>query len=179
MHVRNNVFLTSGGVPAVVVQDSAGSGLLFQGNDYDAQDWTPSGAQPLILWGDGQYASLDEWRSATGGSQESLNGMFVGSEDDPLLLNPGVGGGIDNPQDPNYVPDHIDLLGGLLASYYGPTNPLPGVDLTQLGIPQWDAFQFQSQGGYLATYWVAPQDFSGQMFTWGGDTDPHTVGAFQ
>jgi hypothetical protein len=179
VRVRNNVFVTGSGIPAVVVQDSSGSGLLFQGNDYVAQNWVASDAQPLILWGDVGFANLDEWGSDTNDNQEYLNGGPVGSEQDPLLLNPGGGGGIDDSQGPSYVPDHIDLLGSLLANYYGARNPLAGVDLTQLGIPQWDAFQFQNQGGYLATYWVAPQDFSGRMFAWGGDTDPHTAGAFQ
>jgi hypothetical protein len=179
VRVRNNVFLTSGGIPAVVIQDSAGNGLLFQGNDYDAQGWTPSEAQPFIFWGAARFVNVDGWRTATGGSQEDLNGMPVGSEQDPQLLNPGAGGGIDEPQAPNYVSDHIDQLGGLLAKDYAPGRPVSGVDLTQLGLPQWDAFQLQSQGGYLATYWVGPQDFSGRTFTWGGDCDAHSVGAFQ
>jgi len=49
--------------------------------------------------------------------------------------------------------------------------------LTQLG--PWDPFNLESQGGYLTTYWVATQDFAGHTFTWGGDTDPQTPGAFQ
>ena len=178
VRVRNNVFLTSGGIPAVVIPDSAGSGLLFQGNDY-AHDWTPSDAQPLVFWGAAHFANLDEWRTATGGSQEDLNGVPVGSEQDPQLLNAGAGSSIDNPQAPNYVFDHIDQLGRLLANDYAPAKPLSGVDLTQLGLLQWDAFRLQSEGGYLAMYWVGPQDFAGRTFAWGGDSDAHSVGAFQ
>jgi hypothetical protein len=179
VRVRNNVFQTSGGVSAVVVVSNIGSGVLFQGNDYDARHWIPGPAQPLIRWGGTQFANLDQWRIATDNSQEYFSGMPQGTQEDPLLANPGVSEEIDNPADSNYVPDHIDQLGGLLAKYYGSTRPLPGVDLTRLGNRRWDPFDFENQGGYVAAYWVAAQDFAGQAFTWGGDMDPHKAGAFQ
>jgi hypothetical protein len=179
VHVRNNVFQTAGGVPAAALQSNLGSGLLFQGNYYDARSWTPSGTQPLILWGNTRFTNLDDWRTGTHNSQEYLNGMPLGTQGNPLLINPGAAGGLDNPLDPHYVPNHIDQLGGLLAGYYACRSPSRGVDLTQLGLPQWDPFNLQSQGGYPSAYWVATQDFAGHAFAWGGDTDSHTPGAFQ
>jgi hypothetical protein len=133
----------------------------------------------LVSWGGLPLASLDQWRVATAYGEEYFGGMAVGTQGTLLLLNPGIARRIDNPADPNYVSHHIDQLGWLLAAYYGSSSPLPGVDQTQLGTGQWDPFGFASQAGPLATYWVPPQDFTGQTFTWGGSDDPHTVGAFQ
>jgi hypothetical protein len=179
VRIYNNVIETTGGIPAVSVEIIDGPGLLFQGNDYYAAGWVPSVYQPLVSWGGAALVSLDQWRVGTGNGQEFLGGIAVGSQGDPLLLNPGVSRAIDNPADPNYVLNHIDQLGALLAAYYGSTAPLPGVDQTQLGSGQWDPFGFASQGGYVAMYWVPPQDFTGQTFSWGADSDPHSAGAFQ
>jgi hypothetical protein len=179
IRVYNNVFETSGGVPAVSVASNDGPGVLFEGNDYDPDGWLPSSAQPLISWGGAAYLSLDQWRSATGDTQEYFDGMAVGSQGASLLLHPGTARQLDDPADPHYAVNHLDQLGELLAAYYGSTSPLRGVDQTQLGTGQWDPFDLASQGGYLTKYWIPPQDFAGQTFIWGGDSDPHTVGAFQ
>jgi hypothetical protein len=179
IRVRNNVFVTTGGVPSVVVEEVAGGGVLFQGNDYYASGWVPNSSQPLILWGAGRYMGLAQWTTATDNSQEYLNGIVLGTQGDPQLAEPGASGAIDNPQSSNYVLGFIDQLGAFLANYYGPLNPLPGVDLTALGIPQWDLYNIESQGGSVASYWTATQDFASHTFTWGGVNDPHTTGAFQ
>jgi hypothetical protein len=178
VHVYNNIFETTGGVPAVSVESNDGNGLLFLGNAYYAAGWIPSSTQPLVSWGGAPFASLDQWRVATGNSQEALGGIVLGTEGDPLLFNPGAARGIDDPTDPNYAPDHLDRIGQLLFAYYGSSNPPTGADLAQQGNVQWDPVDLASRGGYLTTYWVATQDFAGRSFTWGGDTDPHTSGAF-
>jgi hypothetical protein len=179
VRVYNNVFETTGGIPAVSVTSNDGPGVLFQGNDYYADGWVPGSSQPLISWGGAAFVSLDQWRLATGYRQEYAGRTAVGSQGASLELNPGTARQIDDPANPNYVVNHIDQLGGLLAAFYGSSSPLPGVDQTQLVTGQWDPFGAVSRGGYLAMYWAPPEDFSGQTFSWGGDSDPHTVGAFQ
>ena len=89
VHVRNNIFdVTAGGVPAYVL--NAGTGLLFQGNDY----WANSTATVGIKWAGTTYATLAAWRSATG--QERVGSTATGLSVDPQLANPG-GGGDDRP----------------------------------------------------------------------------------
>jgi hypothetical protein len=175
----NNVIVTTAGIPALSVESNTGPGLLFLGNVYYAAGWVPTSAQPLVSWGGVPFGSLDQWRSATGYSQESFAGAAVGSQGTVPLVNPGLARRIDNPTDPNYVSNHIDQLGALLAAYYGSNSPLLGVDETQLGTGEWDPFGFSTRGGPVETYWMPPQDFTGQTFAWGGDSDPHAVGAFQ
>ena len=179
VRVYNNVIETTGGVPAVSVDSVNGTGLIFQGNDYYAAGWVPDASQPLVSWGGAAYASLDQWRQGTDNSQESLAGTAVGTQSDPLLFNPGAARAIDDPVDPSYVPAHIDQLGLLLSAYYGSSNPIMGVNLAQAASVPWDPFNFASQGGNVTAYWIATQDFAGHAFTWGGDTDPQTSGAFQ
>jgi hypothetical protein len=87
-HLRNNIFVTTGGVPLVDLVGGQ-SGLLFQGNDY----WS-SGAPFRIRHGGTTYTSLNSWRSATG---QERNGMVnTGSNVNPGLVNPGGGGTIGN-----------------------------------------------------------------------------------
>jgi hypothetical protein len=76
--VRNNIFITAGGVPVVGRAEGR-----FQGNAY----WSSGGAFNLA-----GYASLAAWRAATG--QETLNGQPTGYDIDPILANPGGGGTI-------------------------------------------------------------------------------------
>ena len=91
-HIRNNIFVTTGGVPLVDIATwsaSQQSGLLFQGNDY----W--SSGYPFRIRHDGTtYLSLSAWRSATG--QEKSGAANTGMNVDPGLVNPGGGGTIGN-----------------------------------------------------------------------------------
>jgi hypothetical protein len=60
VHVYNNIFETTGGVP-VVDWDGTGTDVLFQGNDY----WSVK--SPLAIeWNGSTYTSLKAWRTATG-----------------------------------------------------------------------------------------------------------------
>ncbi len=89
VQIRNNVFMTTGGVPALNV--SAGqNGLVLQGNDY----W-PTGGSLTMIWAGAGYTSLSSFRSAT--VQETYNGAPVGMNVDPNFLAPGVGGTLNNP----------------------------------------------------------------------------------
>jgi hypothetical protein len=90
VHVRNNIFSTTGGVPIVEIGDEADhAGLLLQGNAY----W--SGASPLtIRWGRTTFRDLAAWREATG--QEQRMGRNTGLNVDPRLADPGDGSPVDD-----------------------------------------------------------------------------------
>ena len=77
IHVRNNLFLTAGGVPAIQITDKQ-SDIVFQGNAY----WNQTGALNFLDNGK-SYNSLAEWRSATG--QETRDGTATGFTENPLL----------------------------------------------------------------------------------------------
>lgn len=109
-HLRNNIFVTTGGVPLVDIaawSASQQSGLLFQGNDY----WS-SGSQFRIKHGGTTYLSLSAWRSATG--QEKNGAASTGMAVNPGLVNPGGGGTIGN----------ADLLSTLGAYKLGTNSPM-------------------------------------------------------
>jgi len=89
VHVRNNIFITTGGLRLVKVV-SGQKGILFQGNDY----W-PSGGSFVVNWGSETYASLSSWRNSTG--QEKMGTVNTGFSVDPKLVNPGGGGSFGNP----------------------------------------------------------------------------------
>lgn len=110
VHVRNNVFYTTGGLPVVEVTPDQLNGaidLRFEGNNYYGGAY-----KPKIVWGVTTYYGLADWRSGQG--QERLNGADVGSETDPQLTSAGNGGTIGNP----------DLLPTLSAYKLASTSPL-------------------------------------------------------
>jgi hypothetical protein len=115
VHIRNNIFQTSGGEP-LVVAISGQTDFLFQGNDY----WSAS-APFIIDYGGVTYASLKSWR-ATG--QETLNSHNVGLQRLPGLTAPGHGGTIGN----------ADQLSSLTAYQLKSTSPLidQGLNLAAL-----------------------------------------------
>ena len=84
--IYNNIFISDAGKKLVDVPNPAG-GWSFKGNCY----WS-SGAPLEIVWGTSTYASLAEWRSATG--QEKIDGRDIGFEVDPQLVKAGGGGTI-------------------------------------------------------------------------------------
>jgi hypothetical protein len=88
VHLRNNVFVTSGGVGLVEVtgtQLAGSSDLRFQGND-----WFAGGATPRFVWGGATYTSLTAWRNGAG--QEKVGTAAVGLSSDPVL---STGSGAD------------------------------------------------------------------------------------
>lgn len=88
VQVRNNIFVTTGGVPVISVAGGQ-SGFALQGNNY----W-PTGAQLTLVWGGAAYYDLGSLQSATG--QEMYNGSPVGKNVDPMLIAPGQGGTFNN-----------------------------------------------------------------------------------
>lgn len=116
VHFRNNLIVTTGGEPLVNVQ-SAGSGLLFQGNDY----W-PSGGAFSINYNGTNYGSLSAWRKATG--QEMNGASPTGKSVDPRLNNAGGGGTIGN----------ADLLNTLSAYQLQPGSPMINTGLNLLSL---------------------------------------------
>jgi hypothetical protein len=160
LHLRDNIFITTGGVP-VVAYNGGGTGLLFQGNDY----WS-SGASFGIQWAGRSFTSLSGWRSATG--QEQLNGNAVGYQVDPHLYKPDGGGNIGNP----------DLLASLTAYQLLATSPLinAGLDLSTFGIA-WDPYSYAADPFLSPSFNSTAKDFYGNplpapgsnLFTIGAD----------
>lgn len=91
LYIRNNIFVTTGGLTMVEVLGKATDKVTFQGNCY----WS-SGDDFIIKWGRNKtYTSLDAWRSAT--DQEMVGSTPVGFQVDPLLTDAGGGGTIGDP----------------------------------------------------------------------------------
>jgi hypothetical protein len=118
VHFRNNIFITTGGVP--LIQAAAGqNGILFQGNLF----WASGG--PLgISWGGTGFSDLPSWRAATG--QEQIGSTPVGISHDPILANLGLAPTLNN----------ADLLSSLNA--YRPQTGSPVID-TGLNLTAWFA----------------------------------------
>jgi hypothetical protein len=117
VHFRNNIFVTTGGVPLLDVAEKQ-PGLLFQGNNY----WAGEKVKPAILWAGETYDSLDAWRSAT--RQETIGGRKTGLSMDPQFSDSGRAVTVGNP----------DLLSTLAAYRLKPSSSLirAGLDLRQL-----------------------------------------------
>jgi protocatechuate 3,4-dioxygenase beta subunit len=90
VHIRNNIFVTTGGLALAEIA-SGQSGLLMQNNNYYA-----SGSTLNIIYGSTTYTSMSAFRSGTG--QETVNGQSVGTSADPKFVSAGGGGtvGIGN-----------------------------------------------------------------------------------
>ena len=91
VHLRNNLLITTNGLPAVEVTAAALAGaadLRFEGNNYFG-----SGSATPFLWNGATYSGLSAWR-ATG--QETSGGKPVGLAADPLLTAPGAGQTLDD-----------------------------------------------------------------------------------
>ena len=119
VHARNNIFYVTGGLPTVVVK-LAGSGLLFQGNDY----WTGSDSAINVNDQGTIYNTLAGWQSGEG--QEMLGGQPVGNAVDPQLQNPGGGPTLAS----------ADLLTTVSQYHISLTSPLmtAGVNLLEQGV---------------------------------------------
>jgi hypothetical protein len=125
VHLRNNVFSTSGGVGLVEVTGTqlvGSTDLRFQGND-----WYAGGATPRFVWGGSTSTSLTAWRNGTG--QEKVGTTNVGLSSDPLLTPGGSGAGRARLQSASPMVDAgLDLSSfGVSAGgrdHFGGTAPL-------------------------------------------------------
>jgi hypothetical protein len=119
VHIYNNIFYTTGGVTTAYIA-YAGTGLLFQGNDY----WTGSASAITVNWLGTVYNTLPAWQAATGA--EVLNGNAVGEAVDPQFTNPGNGGTLAS----------ADQLPTLTAYRLAASSPLidAGVNLSNIGL---------------------------------------------
>jgi hypothetical protein len=148
VHIRDNIFVTTGGVP-VVDSDGTGTDVLFQGNDY----WS-SGSPNQFIWDGTTYVGLDGpmgWRTNTG--QETLSdGAAVGYEEDPQLNNAGGGGTIGN----------AALLSSLTAYQLMGTSPVrhAGLDLSQFAVA-WDPYGYAGDAFLGPHFNPTPTDFYG------------------
>jgi hypothetical protein len=91
--------------------------LVFQQNDYYA-----SGGTLAIVWGSATYASVADWRAATG--QERLGSTPTGLAVDPRLMRAGGGSTIGDP----------NRLASLTAYQLRADSPLRGVGLDLPGL---------------------------------------------
>ncbi|MCK4823582.1 ankyrin repeat domain-containing protein, partial [bacterium] len=87
--IHNNLIVTAPSKCVLHVRDTSG-GYNFRGNCY----WS-SGAPLKIMWNGKTYASLAAWCSAT--DQEKTGNSNVDFEIDPMLVEPGKGGTISDP----------------------------------------------------------------------------------
>jgi hypothetical protein len=87
--VRNNIFVTTGGLPVVTVVPGQ-TGLKIQGNNY----WS-SGFPLKLTVNSKTYTSLGAFRTAT--NHEKNGGSATGFNIDPALENPGRGVIIGDP----------------------------------------------------------------------------------
>jgi hypothetical protein len=164
VHIRDNLFVTTDGVP-VVSSDGTGMDVLFQGNDY----WS-SGSADQFVFGDTTYVGLDRlmgWRTSTG--QETLNGAPVGYEVDLLLNDPGGGGTIGN----------ADRLSSLTAYQLMNRSPVghAGLDSSQFGIT-WDPYGYANDTFLSAHFNPRPTDFYGHALPAAG-SGRFSIGADQ
>ncbi|MGW4164921.1 right-handed parallel beta-helix repeat-containing protein [Streptomyces sp. NPDC004788] len=126
VRVANNIFATDGG-PLIEAQSAYGqSTLRLQGNDYySTGHWA-------LEWGLSRYATLDDWRTASG--QETLDGSPTGLDHDPCLsgltapvtdgagpenLEPRCEGAVPRGLDPRSLgidPGPVDYFGNPLPS---------------------------------------------------------------
>jgi hypothetical protein len=120
IHVRDNIIDVAAGGLTVQVKN-AGTGLLFQGNDY----WAGSSSTAAVYWNGTTYATLAAWRAAVP-AQETVSGTATGLSVNPQLSNPGGGGTI------GYGGDLTTLSAYRIATGSPLVNA--GVNLTSLGL---------------------------------------------
>jgi hypothetical protein len=161
IHVRNNIFETTGGVP-VVDWDGTGTDVLFQGNDY----WSGKSALS-IQWNGATYNTLQLWRGVTG--EETLDRSPVGLNVQPALNDAGGGGIIGN----------ADRLIALTAYELQPHSPLvkAGLNLSQFGLT-WDPYHFADDAFIDRFFADTPTDFYDNLLPPAG-SNLFSVGANQ
>jgi hypothetical protein len=161
IHVRDNIFVTTGGVP-VVFWDGTGTDVLFQGNDYYS-----SGSPFVIQWNGHTYHTLAAWRARTG--EETLAGEPVGFRVDPRLRDPGQGGTIGD----------ADLLDTLTAYQLRRGSPVAhaGLDMSAFQVG-WDPYGFADDSFLSQFFNAAPRDFYGNPVP-GGSSSLVSIGAYQ
>jgi hypothetical protein len=145
VHVRDNIFVTTSGVPLVAYK-GGGTGLVFQGNDY----WS-NGSSFVVQWLGTTYSSLKRWRRTTGA--ETLRGVAVGSQVNPQLNNVGGGGTIANTNQLDTLTAYQAQSGSSLAG---------GVLLQQFGI-RWDPYAFARDQFFSNHFDSTPRNFYGAL----------------
>jgi hypothetical protein len=117
--IYNNIFDMGAGLSPIYVE-SAGTGLVFAGNDY----WNGSATAANIVWGAKTYQTLTAFQSATG--EETLSGKATG-----LSVNPRL-----NIASTTAAPSKTDIIPGYIGFLLQAGSPLisAGVNLNALGI---------------------------------------------
>jgi hypothetical protein len=166
IHIYNNIFLTTGGLPVVNYFGGA-TDLRFLGNDY----WSGSTSSFQVQWLGTTYSSLASWRAGTGQERGMYNGQVrnLGLERNPQLVAAGHGGTVGNP----------DRLNTLTAYQLKATSPVrhAGLDLSQFGVV-WDPYAF-ADDPFLGLYFnPTAQDFFGDPLPPAGSS-LFSIGAYQ
>lgn len=112
--IRNNLFITTGGIRLIDSPTSSPSSTTINGNAYD-----PNGGNFRINWAGTQYGSLASFR--TGSGKESLSGLPTGISGNGLIPTAGTETNLTDPE----------LLSTLSAHKIPQGSPLvdAGVDL--------------------------------------------------
>ncbi len=90
LRIRNNILITSGGLPVIDVSASqvSSTNVRFEGNNYYA-----SGSGLRLLWGTSTYGTVADWRNS---GQEMVAGVATGFSVDPQLNAAGAGATLDD-----------------------------------------------------------------------------------
>jgi hypothetical protein len=158
IHVRNNVFVTYGGVPVVRVVD-VGPDIVFTGNVLN------SGNDPvIILWGHDPDYNIFSYVGLDGPNGirsvvpdfEMVGGTSVAVLADPMLVAIGTGGTIGTSG---------TLADGLGCYRMQPGSPAHGhgVNLASFGIT-WDPYGFANDPFLRGSFINTPTDFFGNAY---------------
>jgi hypothetical protein len=160
VHVRNNIFATSGGAILVNVANP-GTDVRIEGNSY----WS-SGGPALFEWTFTPYSDLAGLRLVAPGF-EKVGAADVALLADPRLVGLGSGGTVGN---------KTDLATGLGGYRTQPGSSVAGagLDLGSLGVA-WDPLGFAGDPFLGRSFNPTPTDFFGHSFagrtTWSRGVD--------
>lgn len=105
IEVFNNIFVKKGEVPLIHAGTAPSVEVIrFRTNNYFSLD-----NDFKIIWGSTVFNRLEDWRSA---SQQEMNGAFTtGTSENPLLIHPGEGGTLSDPNSLIGLSSYKVLLG--------------------------------------------------------------------
>jgi hypothetical protein len=177
---RNNVFITSGGLP--VVTNNSTSGVRMEGNCY----WS-NGAPLLLQWNGANYSDLQAWRAATG--QERLTPtrdtglnvdpqlMGLGANYSPAASSPLRGAALHLKSEFNIHPGSRDYMGNPtpLAATPGNIGALEASGTSAAPLPVvLAAFSVQQQGRDALLRWTTATEKDNAYFAVETSADGHT-----
>jgi hypothetical protein len=152
IHVVNNIFYTTAGIPLLKSSEPLStSAIHFKNNNYY------STAAPVFLWGSNNYFSLSAWKTAAPG-QEKNGTVSLGLSMDPFLSDPGGGervGVADGKKlasvtayklksNSAMINAGLDITNNGNKDYYG--MPVPDNIKTDIGAAEFDSISKSTSG---------------------------------